>query len=155
MRGAESVVDINVRQRRQRLGEFGIVLGFFLVEADVFDNHDLARLESRRHGVGLFPDDVGGELDLAVHQLGQAFGHRGQGAFFLGFLILRTAQMGTEDHRRAVIHQILDGGNGFPNALIVRNDTVVERHVEVAAHQHLFSLDVDVFNGLFIEVVHA
>ena len=105
--------------------------------------------------MGLVADDIGGELNLFAHQLGQPFGHRGESAFLFGFLILRPAQVGAEDDGRAVIGQIPDGGNGFTDTLVVGDDAVGQRHVEVAAHQHFFAADVDVFNGLFIEVVHA
>ena len=157
MRGAEGVVDINIRQRGQLFRVFRIIFGFRLEEADVFDHHDLAGLQRLGHGVGFVPHDIGGELHFPAHQLGQAFRHRRQGGLLFGFLVilLGTAEMGTENNRRAVIRQIPDGGDGLPDALVVGDYTVGQRYVEVAAHQHLFAVDVDVFNGFFVEIIHT
>ena len=46
--GAESVVDIDIAQLGEVLGEIGVVLFLLLVEAEVFQEQNLAVLEFRR-----------------------------------------------------------------------------------------------------------
>lgn len=151
----ERVVDIDIRQRGQSLGKIRIIFGFFLIEADVFDHHDLARLERRGHGVGLIANDVSGEFHLAVHQLGQTLRHRGQRAFFLGFLILRATQVRAQDHRRAVINQILDGGNGSRIRLSSVMTPSLSGTLKSQRTNTFLPWNIDVFNGLFVHVVHV
>jgi hypothetical protein len=50
--------------------------------------------------------------------------------------------MGTEDEFRAAIEQVLDRGNHSLDAGIVGDLTVLERHVEIHAHQDFFGGDV-------------
>ena len=68
MGGAESVVDKDVGQGSQFAGEFRVVLGFFLVEADIFEHQDLAVLQGGGFGLGVFADDVGGQDDRLAKQ---------------------------------------------------------------------------------------
>ena len=155
MGGAKRVVDIDVRERGERLGKIRIVLGFFLIEAHIFDDHDLARLEGVSHRMGFVADDVGGELHFAAHQLAQALRDRRESALFLGFLILRTAQVGAEDHPRTVVREVFDRGDGLADTLVIGDDAVGQRDVEIAAHEHFLPVYVDVLNGLFVPIIHG
>ena len=58
VRGAEGIVDIHFGQGRQLLGEGGVVLFLFLVEADVLQQHDLAVLEAGGQFLGGRSDHV-------------------------------------------------------------------------------------------------
>ena len=60
MRGTERVVDVEVAQRGEFLGERGIVLLFLGMEAEVFEQQDFAGL--RLHGFDFRPDAIGRHL---------------------------------------------------------------------------------------------
>ena len=98
-----------------------------------------------------------GEFYVLAQQLGETLGNRGQGGLFLGFFIVLfwTAEMGAEDYSGAVPGQILDGGQRFPDPFVVGDDAVGQRYVEVAPHEDLLPLDVDVFDGLLVQVIHT
>ena len=76
VRGAESVVYVHVGKGGQRLGKFGIVLLLFLMEAHVFEEHRLTRLQRRHFGFGVVADDVFGQRHFAAEQLVEAVGDR-------------------------------------------------------------------------------
>ena len=42
----------------------------------------------------------------------------------------------------------------FDNSLVVGDNPVLKGHVEVAAYKHALALDVNVFDGFFVECVH-
>ena len=79
MRGAESVVYIQIGIGSQRLGEVGIVLLFFSMEAQVFQQQHLAGLERGGLGLGVFADYVLGHDHFLSQQLAQALGDGSQG----------------------------------------------------------------------------
>jgi hypothetical protein len=60
------------------------------------------------------------------------------------------------DDGRAVVEQIADGGERSADSAFVRYIAgfLVERYIEVAAQQNLFSSDVDILN-LFFPVIHS
>ena len=63
---AEGVVDVDVAERGELLGEGGIVGFFFGVEAEVFEQEGLAGFEVGGHLAGDGADAVGGEGDVLV-----------------------------------------------------------------------------------------
>ena len=152
--GAERIVHIDVRHGSQLLGESGIVLLLFLVEADVLEKHDLAGLQSRGFGLGVLADDVGSHDDIHAQQLRQPHGHRSQGVFHVE-LALGTAQVRAGNDGSAIVQQVFQGLDGFPDALVVGDFAVGQRNVEVAAYQDLFALYVDVLNGFFVVGSHV
>ena len=150
VRGAERVVHKHIRHGGELLREGGIVLFFFGVEAQVLQQDGFARLHFRRELLGAFADHVAGELHFKAQLLAQALGHRREGIFHVEFA-LRAAQVGAEDHSRAFIQQIADGGQSGVDARFVRDVLIgVERHVEVAAHENLLAGNVDILYGLFV-----
>ena len=64
MRGAESVVDVEVGQIGQLLGKFLIVLFFFGVEAEVLEQQGLAVFQFAGHLFGFQADAIGTEADV-------------------------------------------------------------------------------------------
>ncbi len=168
------------RQGRHLLGQLGVVLGLALLKAGVLEQHDLAALQGRGLGLGVGAHHVIRQDHVLAQQLGQAGGHRlhaqlgqgllplllGDGGLVLALLQLfllvgleggrRLAHVGAGDHRRALVQQVLDGGQGGPDALVVSDDAAAvlsHRNVEIAAQKNLFALDVDVFYRLLV-VVH-
>ena len=66
MRGAEGVVHIDVAEFGELLGEGGIVLFFFLMEAEIFQQQNFAG--RGQHGLDRGPDAIGREFDGAAEQ---------------------------------------------------------------------------------------
>ena len=95
-------------------------------------------------------DDVFRQRHFAAEQLGQAGGNGLEGELRLEFA-LGTAQVRAEDHAGAMLHQVLDGGQGGDDTVIVGDFAFfVQRDVEIAADKHPLAFDVDVFDGLLI-----
>ena len=155
--GAERVVDVDVGQRGKRLGKgstLGLVLGgLLLVEADILQQHDFARLQRSGQRLGAVADHVVGKLDLDSQQLGEAGRHRLEGIGHVE-LTLRAAHVRAEDHGGTVLLQIFDGGQRLADTLVVGDFSVGQRHVEVAADKNLLALYVDVLNRLFVHSGH-
>ena len=152
MRGAEGIVDKDVSQRSQFLGQLRIVLRLALHVADVLQQHHVAVLERGGLCLGVLADDVGSHDDLLAQQLAQTVGDDLQGQLRLP-LALGLAHMGAEDDARTVRDQILDGRQRGDDALIARDLAVLGGDVEVAAAEDSLALDVDVLNG-FLVVIH-
>src|SRR5579871_3216417 len=76
MRRRESVIDVNVAQRRQRLGEGSIVLFFAGVIAKVLKQGDIARLHRRDDRLGDIANTVIGPGDRLIQQSGEGLANR-------------------------------------------------------------------------------
>ena len=152
--GAEGVGHVHVGHGRHFPGQLGVVLGLALLKAGVLQQQDLAGLQGGGFGGGIGADHVGGHDDLAAQQLAQALGHGSQAELGIGSL-LGFAQVGAGDHRRILLQQVLDGGQGGHDALVVGDGTggLVLGHIEVAAQQDLLARYVDILYGLLV-VVH-
>ena len=95
VRHAKRIIDVNVSQRRQFLGETGIVLFFLRVEAQVLEQHDFRAARSVRffHGVDRgVADAVVGKRDPPFEQLTESRRDRLQAEFRRG-LALGAAQV--------------------------------------------------------------
>ena len=162
------------------LSELRVVFGLALLKAGVLEEHDLAGLQRGGLGACVGAHHVAGEDDLPAQQLAQALGHglhaqglqgllpllpgEGGGVLaLLGLLLgplleagLRLAQVGAGDDRRPLVQQVLNGGQGRADTLIVRDRAggLVLGDIEVAAQKDLLALDIDVLYGFFV-VVHA
>ena len=153
---AEGVGHIEVGHVGHGLGQGGVVLGLAGLEAGVLQQHDLAGLEGGGLGLGVGAHHVVGHDDRLVQQLAQADGHRLQAQLGL-YLALGLAHVGAGDHRGPLVQQILDGGQGGADALVIGDDAAAvlgHGHVEIAAQQDLFALHVHVLHGLFV-VIHV
>ena len=183
MDGAEGVGDVDVGQTGQLFGKLGVVLGLALIEAGVLEQHDLAGLQGGGLGldVGVHHVDVAGQSHRLAQQFAQALGHGlhaeglqgllplllGEGGgilALLGLLLdpllevrLGLAQVGAGDDGRAVVQQVLDGGQGGPDALVVSDGAAAVLglgHVEVAPQEDFLAADVDVLDCLLV-VIHS
>ena len=112
VRGAECVVDIDFSKRSKLLRKRGVVLFFFLVEADVFQQFDFAVFQRSGNALGAVADDVLRHLDFLAERLGEVGGNRSKRIFHVE-LALRTAEMRAEDHFCFVVDQ----GSGWFSAL--------------------------------------
>ena len=154
MGGAEGVVDVDLGQRGQRLGE-GWIVGFFLgVEAQVFKQQHLAGFELAGQLSGYFADAVGSEshvdglAEFLVEQFAQPVNHRAQRVLGIGFA-LGTAKVRGQNHLGLVADSVDDGGQRGHDAGVVGDGGAVfaERHVEIDADEHALVGQIDVANG--------
>ena len=61
--------------------------------------------------------------------------------------------MRAQNYRGVVIEQIADRGQRGVDAGFIRDVALgIQRDVEIAANQHFFAGNLDVFNGHFIEI---
>ena len=64
--------------------------------------------------------------------------------------------MGAEDDLRAMLDQILNGGQSTTNPVLIRDMLIrIQRHIEVAADQYLFPGYLNVLNCLLCHVAHS
>ena len=141
-------------------------------------NVDVSKLSDK--GIVVISGALGTDDNAIAQQLAQPGGHRlhaqlgqrllplllGDGRLILALLQLlflvgfegghRLAHVGAGNDRRALLQQVLDGGQGRADALIVRDRAggLVLGDIEVAAQKDLLALDIDVLYGFFV-VVHA
>ena len=74
--GAEGVVDVEVGERGERLGELRVVLGLARLEADVLEQQHVAGLEPVGHRLDLGADDRRRQLHLGAEQLAEPLADR-------------------------------------------------------------------------------
>ena len=150
MRRAEGVVDEEVGRRGELLRELGHVLLLLLVEARVLEEEHVAvghLADARGDAVA---DAVRRHHDVLAEQLRQARSHGAERELVLG-AVLRAAQVGRQQHLRALLHEVLDGRHRRADARVVRDRLAVERHIQVAAHQDDLALQIrlrEVADGL-------
>lgn len=95
-------------------------------------------------------------VGVSVQDMGSHLGEAG-GARAERKLVLRSAlwpaQVGRHSDACAIVKEILDGGDGSPDARVIGNLLAVEGHVEIAADQYLLTLQLllrQVANRLFL-----
>ena len=147
VRGAERVVHVRLAERGQLLAERGIVLLLALVEAQVLHHQHVAVAQRRGLRAGVVAHRVGGEHHGLAHKLGELLGGGTQRERLLEALAGRTAEMAHEDDARAVVDELLDGGQRRADARVVGDGAVLHRHVEVDAHEHALAARVQLVDG--------
>ena len=149
MAAAKGVVHIGIGQAGQILRECGHVLGLFLAEAGVLQQHHVAVVHGGHSGLGVVAHHVVivGKDNVLAQLCAQGLGHRRQAELGLG-AVLGLAQVAAQDHLCAVVDQLLDGGQGRVDAVLVGDDTIFHRDVEVAADKHLLAAVILVVDRL-------
>ena len=151
MRAAEGIVDVDVAQRGELLGEGGIVGLFLRVEAEVLQQQGLAGFELLRHLERNVADAVGREgnvfrdVENLLQQNAQAGDERPQ-AHGLDRLALGPAQVRAEDDLGLVAQRVLDGGKRLADASVVGDDAVFQGDVEVHADEHTLVGKIQITN---------
>ena len=143
MRGGEGIVDEDVAELGQRLGEVRIVLLLALVEAQVLQHGDLAGLQRGTRILGGLADAVGDERAPACRAARPACRPPG---FRLNSRIGRAlgpAEMRDDDDPRAALGEILEARHDALQPRRVGHLAVLDRHVEIGAHEHALALDVE------------
>ena len=146
--GAEGIENEDVTIGSELLGDLGIVLLLTLIEADVLENEDLARLDGGNGLGGLLTIRVGNKSNVKARELGELLGDRLEGELGLEASALGTAEVAHEDDASVVLDEILDGGKGSLDAGGIAHDAVLDRHIEVNANENAFAVDIDVADGL-------
>ena len=131
VRGAERVVDVEVRQRAEARRQLRVVLRLARLEADVLEHHDVA--------VGHVVEVVR-ERDLRVEQAGEVLGDRRERELRLA--VLRPAEVRDEQQPRAALAQLLDRRQRGADPRVVGHRAVRQRDVEVDADEAALTRDV-------------
>mmetsp|Transcript_11276 Transcript_11276/g.42088 ORF Transcript_11276/g.42088 Transcript_11276/m.42088 type:complete len:300 (+) Transcript_11276:515-1414(+) len=145
VRRAKGVVDVEVRDGRQLSSELRFVLLLRCVEAQVLQEADGARGHAC-HGLGhRIPNAVVHVDHRGVgQQLSESRGHGRHDHVRLA-LAFGSAQVRHEHHLGALLQQRFDGGERLAHARVIRDARgvlLVQRHIEVHAHETHFALDV-------------
>ncbi|MPN43394.1 hypothetical protein SDC9_190953 [bioreactor metagenome] len=123
------------------------------MEAGIFADEYLAGLERLGGGFRRLADAVSDKLHRLAEQRGQMVGgglHRELRDHFP----LRTAEVGQQHQLGTLFQNVIDGGKSGADTGIVRDLAVLERHVEVNAHDHVGALEIDVLDSLFVDIHH-
>src|SRR5262249_6351834 len=137
----ERVIDENVSERRQLRQEIRIVARLARMEASVLQTQDVARFHGFDRGRRSVADAVLGERDRPFENASDG---RCQGLERLrGIVPFRTPEMGEQDHLATLVRDLTDGGSGALNAGCVGEPAILNRYVEVDAHEHAFASNID------------
>ena len=148
MSGTEGVENEDIAVGSEGLGDLGIVLLLTLVEADVLENEDLARLDSGDSLGSLLAVGVGDKGNVETGELSELLGDGLEGELGLEAGAIGTAEVAHEDDASIVLDEVVDGGQGSLDAGGVANDAILDRHVEVNADENALAVDIDVADGL-------
>ena len=149
MAAAEGVVHISVSQRSQLLAELRHILGLFLAETSVLQQDDVAVVHSGHSSLCVVAHDgvVIGKHNGLAQLCAQSHSNGSQAELSLG-AVLGLAQVAAQDDLSAIVDQLLDGGQSRIDAVLVGDDTVLHRDVEIAADKHLLAAVVLIVDRL-------
>ena len=140
MRRAESIVHVVVAELGKLPGEIRIV-GFLLgMEAEVLQQQRLPTLQLVGHLLRLHANAVGRKSHVlaapqnVVEQNAQPLGHRLHAHLGIG-LALGTSQVRRQNEPRAMAQRVLNAGQRLADAGVIHHAAVVERDVEIHAHE--------------------
>ena len=143
------VIHVNLGERRQLLREFRNVLFLLRMEAQVFEQQHAAVLKRLRRRFRLRTNAIGREGHGLAQQLRQARGSGFETVFGI-HLALGAAQVRGQDQPSAALHYVLNGWQGGLDARVIGDFTgVVQRHVEIHAHEDALAFYVKVTNRDF------
>src|SRR5690349_20513960 len=107
VRSTEGIIDIEIAERGQLLRKGWIVLLFLRVEAQVFQQQDLARLQRSGLRFDLRPDTIGCHQNRSAQQFTQALSN-GRETQLLDHFSVWAAQVRHKDERSPGIENVLD-----------------------------------------------
>src|SRR5262249_14305481 len=145
VRRREGVVDEDVAERGQLRDEGGIVAFLARVEAGVLQAQDVARLHGIHRGRRPFADAILRERDRPLEDVRdhrrERLGRLWRGGPF------RASERGEQDHLAALVGNLPDGGSHALDAGRIRDLAVLDRHVEIDAHEYAFAPHVGLIEG--------
>ncbi len=133
--GAERIVDVDIGEPRQGLGEGRIVCLLGGMEPQVLEEDDIAVGHARDQRLDAGAHAVGRHRDGGAEQLREPDG-RGPQRALRSDPALGAAEVRAQDHARSPGAQVLDRRQSRPDAGVVRHRARVERDVEVDPRQH-------------------
>ena len=137
---AECVHNKCISDRSQILAEGFDVLGFFLAETGVFQNNDLTVLHlvySSSYSI-IYNNIRRNKSNLCGNQFSQTSSSSLQRELFLR-TILRLAQMRAQNYLCTFRNQLVDGRQCCLNTVIICDNAVLHRNIEVHANQNTFA----------------
>ena len=146
VRDAEGVVDVDVGELGERARERFVVLLLARVEAQVFEQRDLAFAQLAHNLAGGVAQAVVGEQHLDPEQLRELGAGWLERVLRVG-LTLGPAQVRSEHQPSAAGQGVLERRQGGADAVVVADLPAVDRHVEVDAHEHATPLDGQIDDG--------
>ena len=157
MHNAEAVGDVKLTKRGVFLSELsalGLVLtGLALLEADVFDQGDLAISQRLRGFSGGGTNDVPSKLDVKVHKLTEALGNWRQRVLGIDGT-LGTTEVREHGGASASLMQLGQSRQGSLNTAVVGDLVPVERDIEVAADDDALTAQVsEILNRFHVEAL--
>ena len=140
MAAAECIVNICISQRSQLFAELRHVLGLFLAETGVLQQNDIAVVHGSNSSLCVLAHNV---VVVSKHNglaqlCAQSHSNGCQAELCLG-AILGFAQVAAQDDLCAIVDQLLDGGQSRVDAVLVGDDTIFHRNVEIAADKHFLA----------------
>ena len=153
--GAECVIDVDVAEAGELFCE-GCVVGFLLrVEAKVFQEQCLAGFEIGGELGGDLTDAVWSEgyvfvfVEDVIEQRAEAV-HNGAQRECVHVLAFGTAEVGGENDAGLAAQSVLDGGDGFADARVIRDAgrrVFGEGDVEVDADEDALAGEIQIADG--------
>ncbi len=134
MRDGEGVVDVDVAELGECRHEFRRVFLFARMEAGVLEQRDFARLHRSDGFLRLRPDAVESEGDGTAEDLRELGRHRRQR--LRGIAPFGPAEVRKQNGLAALADDVAHGGQRGDEARIVADPAVLDRHVEIHAHEH-------------------
>ena len=146
MRRRERVIDIEIAELRELRGEVRVVLLLARVEAQIFQQRDLARLQRGDDPLGLGSDAIGRETHgAAAGSARQRLDKRAQR--LRRVRPLRPAEMRHHDRLAAALDNRREGRREPFDAGRVGHLAVPDRDVQIGAHQNAFAGDIEIVEG--------
>ena len=141
-----------IDQISQLLRESLPVLGLLsTAESGVLQQNDLPILHFCNSLLGIFANNVVVlcKDHLGIYQLSQTLCNRCQRELILR-TVLRLAQVGAQYNLASVSDQLLDGGKSSLDPVVVGDNPILKGNVEIAAHENVLALYVDIIHGNFV-----
>ena len=145
---AERVVDVQLGQGGQLLRELRVVLFFLRMKPEILEQHHTAAavMGGIDRGFRGLPDAVGRKRHRPTQERRGACGDRFQAVLRI-HLPLRASQVRGEHHRCPVIERVANRRERRADTRVVGHLAILERHVEVDAHEHAPTLQIEISDG--------
>ena len=134
VRGSERVVDVDVRECRERVREIRVVSLFASVEAQIFEEQYPPIAEIVDRAAGGLAHAFFAKRDARTQQLGESRCDWPQRKRRYG-VPLGSTEMGGDDHPRSRLLQSANRRQRCAQARVVCDGSVLQRHVEIRSNE--------------------
>ena len=148
VRRSERVVDIDIAQRGELFRKAWIVLLLLGMKAQVLEQQHFAR--GRPHLFHLWPHAIRRHFHGTPEQLRQPNRHRLEAHLRIR-LALGAAQVACQNHTRAMVERVLNGGERRPHPFVAGNllPPRRQRDIKVRTDENRFALEIQISNRNF------